>query len=195
MFVALNYLFMIKTGILGTSETANFYATILKNSDSFELTGCFSPDYDKAKTFAANFGQIAYPTAEALFKYADVLIITDFSPDFLNITTKALKNFKHVLVTNPFLAGLDEIQYLRKLSEESRVIFQIAGGFNYNPYISGFINKTGYLAELKHSCNCEPGLCNNTVIWRYFCKTQLFSFHLCVERPKEFPLILGIARG
>ncbi|NJO69102.1 MAG: hypothetical protein HC830_07295 [Bacteroidetes bacterium] len=67
-----------------------------------------------------------------------------------------------MLVTNPFLAGLDEIQYLRKLSEESRVIFQIAGGFNYNPYISGFINKTGYLAELKHSCNCEPGLCNNT---------------------------------
>lgn len=142
---------MIKTGILGTTEAAKAFATKIKSSENFELTGCFSPDYDKAKNFASLFDLVAYPSADALFKYTDALIITDFAPDFLNITTKALKNFKHVLITNPFLAALEEIQQLRKLSEESRVIFQIMGAYSYPSLFSDNQNKPVYLAELKRN--------------------------------------------
>ncbi len=142
---------MIKTGILGTTETACNYAGIIKQSPNFELTGCFSPDYNKTKSFASDFNLLAYPSAEALFNYADALIITEFSPDFLTITEKALKNFKHVLITNPFLAGLEEINYLRKLSEESGVLMQISGGFKFQPIASEVENKGCFFADLKHS--------------------------------------------
>lgn len=150
---------MIKTGILGTSETADYYAKLLTGLNGFELTGCFSPDYSKAKVFAAQYNLIAYPSAEALFNYADVLIITDFFPDFLLNTEKAIKNFKHILITNPFLAGFEEIQHLRKLSEESGVLMQIAGGFRYPEVISYFESRNCYLADLKHSFGINHNSC------------------------------------
>lgn len=145
---------MIKTGILGTTETAKAFASRIKSSQDFELTGCFSPDYEKAKNFASIFDLIAYPSADALFKYTDALIITDFAPDFLSITSKALKNFKHVLISNPFLAALEEIQQLRKISEESRVIFQINGAFSH-PLFSEIQIQPAYLAEMRRSISSE----------------------------------------
>jgi hypothetical protein len=150
---------MIKTGILGTSETANFYASILMRLEGFELTGCYSPDYGKTKNFATQFNLVAYPSMEALFNYTEALIITEFSPDFLSTTEKAIKNFKHILITNPFLAGFDEIQHLRKLSEESGVLLQIAGGFKFHDIVSRFENRNCFLTDLKHSF----GSCNK--IW------------------------------
>ncbi len=160
MFVRLKYLFMIKTGILGTSETANFYAHILSQIEGFELTGCFSPDYSKTKTFAAQFNLVSYPSVEALFNYTEALIITDFSPDFLSTTERAIKSFKHILITNPFLAGLDEIQHLRKLSEESGVLMQIAGGFRFFEILNRFSDSNCFLADLKHSFgSCDHVWC------------------------------------
>lgn len=128
MFALYKHRCMIKTGILGTSTTAGYYAETLRHSNSFELTGCYSPDYEKSKQFGAHFNLVAYPSMEALYKYADALIVTDFAPDFLGAAEKSLKNFKHILIANPFLAALNEIQYLKKLSEESNVVMQIAGG-------------------------------------------------------------------
>lgn len=153
MFVKLNYLFMIKTGIIGTSETACNYATIIRDSGDLELTGCFSPDYSRNKDFASLFNLVAYPSLEALFNYADALIITDFAPGFIPFTEKALKNFKHILITNPFLAGFEEIQYLRKISEESGVTMQIAGGFKFHSILKDCKDKISYFADLKHSFN------------------------------------------
>lgn len=161
MFVRLNYLVMIKTGILGTSESAALFAAILKKSEIFKLTGCFSPDYSKSKTFASQFGLVAYPSAEALFNYADALIITDFAPDFLSTTEKAIKSFKHILITNPFLAGLEEIQHLRKLSEESGVILQIAGGFKYNHLFTEVGSRNLFYADLKHTFKAGVNICHS----------------------------------
>lgn len=155
MFVALNYLFMIRTGILGTSETAYNYANTIKESGNFELTGCFTPDYNDSKEFAAQFGLIAYPSVEALFNYTDALVVTDFCPDFLPITEKALKNFKHILITNPFLIGFEELQHLRKLSNESGVTMQIGGGFKFQAILSDYNIQNCYFADLKHSIKPE----------------------------------------
>lgn len=162
MFVRLNYLLMIKTGILGTSETATLFAANIKELGKFELTGCFSPDYNKSKAFGATFGLIAYPSIDALFKYTDALIITDFSPDFLCITEKSLKNFKHVLISNPFLAGLEEILHLRKLSEESRVMMQIVGGFRYHQLSLKLENKSCYFSDLRHSFVKGMNICTGS---------------------------------
>jgi len=159
MFVWLKHLLMIKTGILGTSETAQQFAEILKKSDKYELTGCCSPDYSKTKAFAAQFELVAYPTVEALFKYTDALIITDFSPDFISSSEKSLKNFKHILITNPFLAGIEEIGYLRKLSEESRVIFQIAGNFHYQSLLASQSIDASFFADLRHTFKEGSNIC------------------------------------
>lgn len=148
---------MIKIGILGTTETAKAFATKIKSCEKFELTGCFSPDYDQAKNFASLFDLVAYPSADALFNYTDALIITEFAPDFLSTTSKALKNFKHVLITNPFLAALEEIQQLRKLSEESRVIFQIMGAYSYPSLFSDNLNKSAYLADMRRNICPDAG--------------------------------------
>jgi hypothetical protein len=150
---------MIRTGILGASETACRYAHTIKESGNLELTGCFSPDYHKSKEFASQFGLVAYPSVEALFNYADALIVTDFCADFLSITEKALKNFKHILIANPFLARFEEVQFLRKLSEESGVSMQIAGGFKFQTILSDYKIQNCYFADLKHSIKVD---CNNS---------------------------------
>ncbi len=184
MFVRLKYLFMIKTGILGTSETTNFYAHILSKLEGVELTGCYSPDYNKTKTFAAQFNLVSYPSVEALFNYTEALVITDFSPDFLSTTEKAIKNFKHILITNPFLAGLDEIQHLRKLSEESGVLMQIAGGFRFYEILNQFEGRNCFLADLKHAF----GSCNN--MW---CGAK-FMEHLLNDISLQLLILKGIPK-
>lgn len=181
-------MFMIKTGILGTSETANFYAHILSQLNGFELTGCFSPDYAKTKTFAAQFNLVAYPSVEALFNYAEALVITEFSPDFLSTAEKAVKNFKHILITNPFLAGFDEIQHLRKLSEESGVLMQIAGGFRFYDILSRFEDRSCFLADLKHSF----GSCNNVWCGAKFMEYLLNDISLQLSLLKGIPKKVNI---
>lgn len=182
MFVRLNYLFMIKTGILGTSETANLFAGALKESENFELTGCFSPDYTKSKLFASEHNLVAYPSAEAMFNYADALIITDFSPDFLINTEKSLKAFKHILITNPFLAGIEEIQHLRKLSEESGVLMQIAGGFKFKSILPTDC-KSYYFADLKHTFSPN----NNIYLSQKLLESLLYDISLLLILLKGVP--------
>jgi hypothetical protein len=184
MFVRLKHMLMIRTGILGTSETAHHYVEKIKESDQFELTGCYSPDYYKSKTFAAEYDLIAYPTPEALFNYTDALVITDFSPDFLLSVEKSLKNFKHVLITNPFLAGFEEIQYLRKLSEESKVLFQIAGGFYYHHlYSSDINNDSTFYADLKHTFKIGENICKGF----RFMEVLLHDISLLLQLMKGLP--------
>ncbi|HEX3006418.1 MAG TPA: Gfo/Idh/MocA family oxidoreductase [Bacteroidales bacterium] len=139
----------------------------LKGSEDFELTGCFSPDYNKSKIYASQHNLVAYPSIDALFNYADALVITDFAPDFLSNTEKAIKSFKHVLITNPFLAGLEEIFYLRKLSEESGVLMQIAGGFKLKNLFPDAGNSNWFFSELKHSFGCNDSIVGNVKFMEY----------------------------
>jgi hypothetical protein len=201
---------MIKTGILGTSESAALYAGILKNSEIFELTGCFSPDYSKSKTFASQFGLVAYPSAEAIFNYADTLIITDFSPDFLLTTEKAIKNFKHILITNPFLAGLEEIQHLRKLSEESGVIMHIAGGFKFNHLFTKTGSTNIFYADLKHTFPACFNICQSSGFMEHLLndislllfllkgmskKTSISAWEICSSECVVIPVRIELDNG
>lgn len=181
MFVKRNDLFMIKAGILGASSTADLYARILKMSGIFDLTGCYTPD--SQNSFSSKYNLLIYPSAEILFNSCDALIITDFAPDFLAYAEKAIKNFKHILITHPFLAGLDEIDYLRKLSEESGVFMQIAGGFSFQNISAE--NENCLLADLKHSFGSEVKSCSTPFFMEYLLRDLALVLTLLKGMPKK----------
>jgi hypothetical protein len=174
---------MIKTGILGTSTTADLYARILKNSDIFTLSGYYAPDPAHSGTFAFRKDLPSFPSAGSLFNSCEALIITDFAPHFLKHAEEAIKSFKHILITNPFLAGLEEIDHLRKLSEESGVFMQIAGGFRFQNLLPETENCL--VADLKHSFGPGMNVWSTASVMEYILCHTAYLLSLLKGIPKK----------
>lgn len=122
-FVTINFLRMIRIGIIGTDRQLLSVITEIKAIYGIEITGCFSDNYNCTKEFSADSGIVPYPTLEALFRYVDAVIINfDVSWNVLLIA-KCLKSFKHVFSVDAKSIKFKECEYLEKIAEESNVKF------------------------------------------------------------------------
>jgi len=124
---------MIRLGIIGTGDIAHIHIIGLLTSNNYEIAGCYSPENREAMIFARQYRLISYSSANALIKYVDAIDITDNLPETMALAELAIKELKHVFIAQPFQLYMKQMQYLKKLAEESGVVLQLGTGYKYCP--------------------------------------------------------------
>jgi len=105
----------------------------LLKSSHYEIVGCYSPENSQSMVLARKYRLISYSSAESLFKNADTIDITDNYPETMALAELSLKALKHVFIAQPDRLDMEQMQYLKKLAEESGVVLQLGTGYKYCP--------------------------------------------------------------
>ena len=124
---------MAKIGVIGTGDLAHVHMIGLLTSSHYEIAGCYSPESRKSMVFARQYRLVSYSSVDALLKFADAVDITDNLTETMALAELSLKALKHVFVAQPDQLTMEQMQYLRKLAEESGVILQLGTGYRYCP--------------------------------------------------------------
>jgi len=151
---------MTRLGIIGTSDIAHVHIIGLITSNQYEIAGCYAPENRQSMTFARKYRLISYSSAEALFKCADAIDITDDLPETMKLAELSLKALKHVFIAQPNRLNIIQMQYLRKLAEESGVILQLGTGNKHCPTYN-MLNKTmqkAMVIDIRHQMTLSSNL-------------------------------------
>ena len=127
---------MTKIGIIGTGDLAHIHMVGLLTINHYEIAGCYSPENRQSMVFARQHRLVSYSSPEALFKYANAVDITDDFPETMALAELSLKALKHVFIAQPGRLNMKQMQYLKKLADESGVVLQLGTGYKYCPVFS-----------------------------------------------------------
>ena len=143
---------MTRIGIIGTSDVAHIHIVGLLTSNNYEIAGCYSPENRQSMLFARQYRLISYSSAEALFKYADAVDITDDLPETMELAEWSLKALKHVFIAQPDCLNMKQMQFLKKLAEESGVVLQLGTGYKYCPayHLLADSMQTAMVVDIRH---------------------------------------------
>lgn len=99
---------MYKTGIIGCGKVAHLHAKALQHLPHSDFRAVYSRTLDKANSFAASYGVIAYDNITEMVKSEklDIVIICTPHPNHRDPTLEALKAGAHVIVEKPLAASL-----------------------------------------------------------------------------------------
>jgi hypothetical protein len=124
---------MTRIGIIGTGDVAHIHIAGLLTCSNCEIAGCYAPENRPSMIIARQYRLISYSSPEALFKYADAVDITDNLPETMALAELSLKAMKHVFIAQTDQLSMEQMQYLKKLAEESGVVLQLGTGYRYCP--------------------------------------------------------------
>jgi predicted dehydrogenase len=143
---------MTRIGIIGTGDVAHTHIIGFLTSNIYEITGCYSPENRQSMIFARQYRLISYSTAEALFKYADAVDITDDFPETMKLAELSLRALKHVFIARPDSLKMKQMQYLKQLADESGVVLQLGTGYKYCPayHILADTMQAAMVVDIKH---------------------------------------------
>jgi len=98
----------VKTGIIGCGKGAHLHAQALKNLPTSLFTAVYSRTFDKAKTFAEQYGVKAYASIEELASKGGVeaVIICTPHPVHAETAVQAARAGMHILVEKPLASSL-----------------------------------------------------------------------------------------
>ncbi|MCB8998818.1 MAG: Gfo/Idh/MocA family oxidoreductase [Bacteroidales bacterium] len=119
----------IKWGVLAPGRIARGFVNGLKVLENAELYAVGSRDYNRAVSFAQEFGfQKAYGSYEELAKDPDVDVIYVASPHHLHFenTLMCLENDKAVLCEKPFTINSRQLEILVRTAREKRIFLMEA---------------------------------------------------------------------
>jgi len=160
MFVWINFLRMIKFGIIGSDRHLHQLAHLVKNTAEFELTGWYDDNFEKGNTIDFP-GLITYPSIDALFRYVDAVAISCKSDNPVYIVCKCLKHFKHVFLTDAQCLKYHDYNYILKIAEESNVKFYPEFGSFIPDKIENLIPnvKDVQFIDINHTFSLNEGIC------------------------------------
>ena len=117
--------------------------------------------------------------------HADAVYIMDNSKDALHFAELSLKALKHVFIAKPDILDLEQMQYLKKLAQESGVVLQLGTGYKFcSAYatlseLSCAAKVINVMYQLTNSCNMKlelfyifdfvTNILNNNIIKFDFC--------------------------
>jgi hypothetical protein len=180
MFVKTNFLKMIRIGILGSDKRLLTVCNQIKTLGDIELVGCYCEDYNCADTFSTSAGIVSFPTPDALFRYADAVIMNFDMAGNVPLIIKCLKNFKHVFSIDAHSVKYKDFEYLEKIAEESNVKFYPAFGthnFNIPGKLYNSLSGFHYL-NINHSVSCWPGVASDEKLFSALLQDLSFVMNL-----------------
>jgi hypothetical protein len=82
----------------------------------------------------------------------DMVVIAEDSPETMQLAELSLKTLKHVLIARPDRLNIEQINYLKRLAEESGVILHPGTGYKFCPVYEMLTQKTvsAKVIEIKH---------------------------------------------
>ena len=109
----------IKIGFLGAGDVADLHAEAVNSLLGTELKGLWSWKHEEGKVKAAQYGCQTYETADELFNDSEidaVFVLTNMETH-CELTIKAVKAGKHVLVEKPAASNIEELKEIRAIRE------------------------------------------------------------------------------
>ena len=122
MFVWINFLGMIKIGIIGWDKHLQHLTNLVKGMEGFLLTGWMN-DSSENNEDPDSSELMAFHSFEAFHRCVDAVAITYKSDETFETICLCLKYFKHVFLLNAQRLKYKDFIYLHKISEESNVRF------------------------------------------------------------------------
>lgn len=113
---------MVKIGIIGSGSQLNHLTNLLRNSDDFELIGCFDDNY-------ANFDPsiseklLTFSSLETFLKQVDSVVIGCNSEGCVSKVCQCLKRGRHVFLIDSQYLNYGDYTSILKIAEESNVRF------------------------------------------------------------------------
>jgi predicted dehydrogenase len=155
----------LRIGIVGMGFIADWHWKGFEQNPDAEITGMchtfFGNEVQKAdemellKNKCAELGIKAYKSFESMVAdpEIDALIIGSINPFHYQQIKSAIENGKHILVEKPMVTDFDQLEEIRKVSEEKRVKIFPAHNFVYRPAIrkAKEIIEAGKLGQIIHS--------------------------------------------
>ena len=130
----IEYLSMIKIGLLGVGHLGTIHLRLLKElSDVYELVGIYDVDHERALAKAEEFGVKAWENMDELIDAVDAVDIVTPTLQHYACAKAAMKKFKHVFIEKPVTHTLEEARSLMNLAREAGVKVQVGHVERYNP--------------------------------------------------------------
>ncbi|MDP4208803.1 MAG: hypothetical protein Q8928_08330 [Bacteroidota bacterium] len=120
---------MIKIGIIGTDSKVFQAGKLVRNIEGFQVSGCYGDESLMLKEQADLYQFEVFDSCGSLSEKSDAVIINAGTPDYFNIISNCLRNFKHVFVVDANCLRQPDFVYYQKLAEESNVCFYPEFGF------------------------------------------------------------------
>jgi predicted dehydrogenase len=113
----------IRIGFLGAGDVADLHAEAVNSLPGTELKGLWSWKQEEGKVKAAQYGCQTYETADELFNDPEidaVFVLTNMETH-CELTVKAAKAGKHVLVEKPAASNIKELKKMQSAVREAGV--------------------------------------------------------------------------
>jgi hypothetical protein len=122
MFVWINFLSMIKIGIIGSDKHLMHLANLVRNTEDLELAGCFNDYYDNFENILPD-NLATFSSLESLLRHVDAVVVNCNSEGSVAKVCQSLKHFKHVFLMEAQYLKYKDYSYILKIAEESNVKF------------------------------------------------------------------------
>ncbi len=124
---------MIKIGLFGAGHLGKIHLKLLKEIPHFEVVGFFDNNKEVASKVEVECGVKSFSTVEDLIERCEAIDVVTPTISHYEISTKGLKNHKHVFIEKPISHTLAEAREIISLSEEAGVKVQIGHVERFNP--------------------------------------------------------------
>jgi predicted dehydrogenase len=115
------YYKMNKIGILGLIGKADSMFSSLKQNEDIEIIGIYDPDFARAKKIAENNNLPFHTNPFGVIAQSDLIIIPKTDENSFNLMVESVLNSKHVIICNPVLLTVHEVDVITKLAREASV--------------------------------------------------------------------------
>lgn len=132
-FANVNFLTMVKIGVIGAGHLGKIHLRCLKNIPDFELVGFYDTDDTNAARVEEEFGIKRFASAEELMLAVDAVDIVTPTLSHFELASRAMKASKHVFIEKPLTETLEEARELLELSYEANVKIQVGHVERFNP--------------------------------------------------------------
>jgi UDP-N-acetyl-2-amino-2-deoxyglucuronate dehydrogenase len=111
----------IKTAILGTGKVAHLHAEALKEALSSQFVAVWNRTFERAQTFAEQYGVTAYRDIEEMIIKAGVEAVTVCTthPSHAKVAIAAMRAGAHVLIDKPLASSLQDCDAMIQASQET----------------------------------------------------------------------------
>jgi len=128
----------VRVGFIGAGDISVLHAEAIKNIEKAELVGLWNVTPELAHEKCASFGCKLYPTAEALVNDPDIdaVFVLTILEAHHKYATMALKAGKHVFVEKPVGVDLVELEDMRTLANDRKLVCMPGHNYIYEPGVN-----------------------------------------------------------
>ena len=163
----------VRIGILGCGRYSSTAVAYLKDNGRYDIVACMDVSSEAAKRFAARESVKTYTDMDAFLTHDGMEAVSINTPVLVHAenSRSCLRAGKHVFVTKPISAFVDEAEKVVALARQRGLVYIVGHHGRHTPsmrFVSSLLNekKIGRLCNVLITCCSSSGLEQKQDDWR-----------------------------